>query len=224
MSRQRVQTAPAPPIKAIKALIIEVRVKAVIMLVDVVEVVEVQDFEDLDSVVPVKPQTRPLTMTTAVIAMIVAKTLTPPPAPDVAIMAEAVTKVGEVVNQKEDAVVTEVPQPPQVQNKQVQTCLKNLETTITIVIVIITAVVMKETEVEIAEIVKMVTKMATRKLAKRKIHSTIRRLVSSRKRVKVSSRIQIASKWRQNWPNVESANGRSITKMLAAPLVFSAGA
>ena len=120
MNRQRVQTAPVPPIKAIKAIIIEVRVKAAaIMLVDVVEVVEVQDFEDLDSVVPVKPQTRPLTMTTAVIAMIVAKTLTPPPAPDVAIMVEAVTKVGEVVNQKEDAVATEVPQPPQVQNKQV---------------------------------------------------------------------------------------------------------
>ena len=121
MNRQRVQTAPAPPIKAIKAIIIEVRVKAAaaIMLVDVVEVVEVQDFEDLDLVAPVKPQTRPLTMTTAVIAMIVAKTLMPPPAPDVAIMVEAVTKVGEVVNQKEDAVVTEVPQPPLVPNKQV---------------------------------------------------------------------------------------------------------
>ena len=101
--------------------------------------------------------------------------------------------------------------------------MKNLETTIVIITEI--AAVMKETEVEIAAaIVKMVTKMATRKLAKKKIHSTIRRLVSSRKRVKVSSRIQIASKWRQNWPNVESANGRSITKMLAAPLVFSAGA
>ena len=71
--------------------------------------------------------------------------------------------------------------------------------------------------------VKTETMVDRKKGSRKRIRSTIHPYMFSRRQVKVSSKIQIASKWRQNWPNVESANGRSITKMLAALPVSFAG-
>ena len=98
----------------------------------VAEVVAVQGCEALDSAAiaaaaEARLRTRPPITMIEVIVTIAARTRTRPQAPDAAIM--VVTKAGEVVNQKEDAVVIEDPQPPQVPNKT----SKNLETTVTTV-------------------------------------------------------------------------------------------
>ena len=98
----------------------------------VAEVVAVQGREALDSAAiaaaEARLRTRPPITMIAVIVTIAARTRTRPQAPDAAIM--VVTKAGEVVNQKEDAVVIEDPQPPQVPNKT----SKNLETVTTVTI------------------------------------------------------------------------------------------
>ena len=139
---------------------------------------------------------------------IVAKILTPRPVLDVVTMAAEIKAV-EDASPKEAAEVTEDRRPPPAPSKTT----KNLETP-TIII---------EPEVNRVKTETEKTAVDRKSRVKKRIPLTIHPLTFSRRQVKVSSKIQIVSKWRQNWPNVESANGRSITKMLAAPLVFFAG-
>ena len=136
----------------------------------------------------------------------VAKIQTPQQVLDVVLMEEIKAVVD--ASQKEDAeavIVVTIRQPPLAPNKTTKNLVKTF------------------IEPEVNP-VKTETEMVDRKKGSRKrIRSTIHPYMFSRRQVKVSSKIQIASKWRQNWPNVESANGRSITKMLAALPVSFAG-
>ena len=135
-----------------------------------------------------------------------AKIQTPQQVLDVVLMEEIKAVVD--ASQKEDAevvIVVTIRQPPLVPSKTTKNLVKTF------------------IEPEVNP-VKTETEMVDRKKGSRKrIRSTIHPYMFSRRQVKVSSKIQIASKWRQNWPNVESANGRSITKMLAALQVSFAG-
>ena len=136
----------------------------------------------------------------------VAKIQTPQQVLDVVLMEEIKAVVD--ASQKEDAeavIVVTIRQPPLAPSKTTKNLVKTF------------------IEPEVNP-VKTETEMVDRKKGSRKrIRSTIHPYMFSRRQVKVSSKIQIASKWRQNWPNVESANGRSITKMLAALPVSFAG-
>ena len=135
----------------------------------------------------------------------VAKIQTPQQVLDVVLMEEIKAVVD--ASQKEDAeavIVVTIRQPPLVPSKTTKNLVKTF------------------IEPEVNP-VKTETMVDRKKGSRKRIRSTIHPYMFSRRQVKVSSKIQIASKWRQNWPNVESANGRNITKMLAALPVSFAG-
>lgn len=136
--------------------------------------------------------------------MIVAKIQTQQPVQDVATMAETETlKVVEAASLKEVAqveqAIAEAQQPPPVPNK----ILMNLCAIMIIITCISIAIIEPEvklvkTETEKTAMVVPVPVVDRKGLVKKRIPSTIRPSVFSKRRVTVSYKIQIVSKWRLN--------------------------
>jgi hypothetical protein len=126
--------------------------------------------------------------------MTVAKIQTQQPVQDVVIMAETETlKVVEAASPKE---VAQVEQPPRVPNKILMNLCGIMNSTCISTAIIEPEVKLVKTEMEKTAMVLLVD--PGKGLVKKRIPSTIRPSVFSKRRVTVSYKIQIVSKWRLN--------------------------
>ena len=135
--------------------------------------------------------------------MIVAKIQTQQPVQDVATMAETETlKVVEAASLKEVAqvqqVIAEAQQPPPVPNKILMNLCAIMNITCISIAIIEPEVKLVKTETEKTAMVVLVPVVDRKGLVKKRIPSTIRPSVFSKRRVTVSYKIQIVSKWRLN--------------------------
>lgn len=134
--------------------------------------------------------------------MIVAKIQTQQPVQDVVTMAETETlKVVEAASLKEVAqveqqAIAEAQQPPPVPNKILMNLCAIMNTTYISIAIIEPEVKLVKTETE--KTVVLVPVVDQKGLVKKRIPSTIRPLVFSKRRVTVFYKIQIVSKWRLN--------------------------
>ena len=127
--------------------------------------------------------------------MTVAKIQTQQPVQDVVIMAETETlKVVEAASPKE---VAQVEQPPPVPNKILMNLCGIMNSTCISTAIIEPEVKLVKTEMEKTAMVLVVVDPG-KGLVKKRIPSTIRPSVFSKRRVTVSYKIQIVSKWRLN--------------------------
>ena len=132
--------------------------------------------------------------------MIVAKIQTQQPVQDVVTMVETETlKVVEAASPKEVAqveqAIAEVQQPPPVPNKILMNLCAIMNTTYISIAIIEPEVKLVKTETEKTVLVPVVDRKG---LVKKRIPSTIRPSVFSKRRVTVFYKIQIVSKWRLN--------------------------
>ena len=132
--------------------------------------------------------------------MIVAKIQTQQPVQDVVTMVETETlKVVEAASPKEVAqveqVIAEAQQPPPVPNKILMNLCAIMNTTYINIAIIEPEVKLVKTETEETVLVPVVDRKG---LVKKRIPSTIRPSVFSKRRVTVFYKIQIVSKWRLN--------------------------
>jgi hypothetical protein len=132
--------------------------------------------------------------------MIVAKIQTQQPVQNVVTMGETETlKVVEAASPKEVAqveqAIAEVQQPPPVPNRILTNLCAIMNTTYINIAIIEPEVKLVKTETEETVLVPVVDRKG---LVKKRIPSTIRPLVFSKRRVTVFYKIQIVSKWRLN--------------------------